>query len=266
MSFLDPILYQLLTYHRYPTEGAPSTLLGYTLEAFSRIPYENLSKIVRHAESCNSRAKESPAELIHGYIEHGTGGTCFPLTKTLVHVVRSLGYEAYPILADRRYGTDTHCAVIARLTSNDWELLDPGYLIHTPCRLPDTYQLRYELPFSAIELRPEGTPSRVALYTHSLNESGVLHPRYRLTYKIHPVSDTECDAAWDRSFDWEMMRYPIISCTVGASQLYLQKNSLLIRSRTEATRVTLRDEEILREVSSRFGISVEMLKRYQVTR
>lgn len=257
---IDSILALLLGHCGYPIQGPQSELLDCTLRAFSRIPYENLSKIVRYADSGRSRHKESPHEVVHGFVSHGSGGTCFPLTNTLVYFLRTLGYEAHPILADRRYGQDTHCAVMFRLGFEPWQLLDPGYLIHSPCTIPDSGTALYELLLSSIELRvaPE---QKVELYTSSLDSSGQLRSRYRLTYKLMPADDQVFLKAWDRSFDWEMMTYPIVSAIAGDSLVYLQKNTLLLRSRDIATRTTLTPEQIISELASQLGVSKDIVRR-----
>jgi len=261
---LDPLFSKLLLHCGYPLQGTQVELLEYLLGAFRKIPYENLSKIVRHADSIGSRHKESPDELVQGFIEHGSGGTCFPLTYSLVHFLVALGFEAHPILADRRYGQDTHCAVIFRHGSErspeQWRLLDPGYLIFSPCEVPTSGTALYELVLSSIELR-RISQTLLELYTSSLNPSGELNSRYRLTYKLHLVDPGEFMRAWERSFDWEMMTYPIVSAIAGDSLVYLQKNTLLLRSRTTTTRVTLTDQQIIEELSSRLGVSRDVVKR-----
>lgn len=258
---IDPLLQDLLIHRGFPVDTSRDLLLKHTLEAFSRIPYENLTKIIRSKESPGSRHKETPAELIHGYIQSGTGGTCFPLTRTLVYLLNSLGYEAHPILADRRYGCDTHCAVIVRLEQKEWELIDPGYLIFSPCKLPKAGNVRYELPLTGIELRAHATQEKIDLYTTSTAATGELTFKYRLTYKTTPVDTSELLTAWDRSFNWEMMHYPIVSSLLGDTQLYLQKNALLVRSKTDTSRTVLSPSQIIQEMASKLSISEEIVRR-----
>jgi arylamine N-acetyltransferase len=96
--------------------------------AFATLPYENLSKVIRFAEAGDAvAARELPAEIINRHLQWGTGGTCFSLTATLLHLIRSLGFEAEPILADRPYGSNTHCALRVMVEGQP-HLLDPGYL------------------------------------------------------------------------------------------------------------------------------------------
>jgi arylamine N-acetyltransferase len=254
------LLTQLLQHLGYEIPIDPSELLSVTLKAFSRVPYENLSKILRTHESGGGTPKESPEDVIRGFISCGTGGTCFPLTRTLVFFLNSIGYEAHPILADRRYGTDTHCAVIFRSRGCPWQLLDPGYLIYTPCPIPSVGSTRLELPLNPIKLVLSDCRSRLDLFTLRASEHGTLEARYRLTYKLAPVDEPEFHHAWDRSFSWEMMRYPVASMLVGEEQVYLQKNSLLIRSRTDSTRIQLSPEQMSHELGRKLGMEPRIIR------
>ena len=137
----------------------------------SSIPYENLSKIVGFAEAGCSIQKQSPEEIVRGYITHGTGGTCFPLTITLIRLLEEIGFRASPILADRRYGTDTHCALLCEVTPHSWHLIDPGYLLTSPVALPSIGSTVHSLPFTRIELRRLGATDRVELHTIATSRS-----------------------------------------------------------------------------------------------
>jgi arylamine N-acetyltransferase len=290
---MAPLTQTLLSHHNYSLSGSRDQDLQNLFLAFSRIPYENLTKIIRTSDSSGSRIQETPADLIDSHVKYGTGGTCFALTNTLIHLLRELSFEAYAILADRRYGVDTHCAVIAKLGSSEWNLIDPGYMIHTPCRVPELGKelgtelgtelgkelgtelgtaletnpspesgtVRYTLPLGTIELRAEDRPNRVALFTSQIDQAGTLTTRYRLTYKTIPVDHADFSKAWERSFDWEMMRIPIVSAIVNDSHLCIQNNSLLIRSQTSSTRITLQNEELAREIANRLNFSLDVVRR-----
>lgn len=266
---MAPLTQTLLSHYNYQLSDSRSQNLKNLLAAFSRIPYENLTKIIRASDSGGARIQETPDDVISYHIKYGAGGTCFALTNTLIHLLRELEFEAYAILADRRYGVDTHCAVIAKLDSSEWSLIDPGYMIHTPCRFPqlgttlDTSldPARYDLALSSIELRADDAPNRVALFTSQIDQSGKLATRYRLTYKTTPVDHHEFSKAWQRSYDWEMMRIPIVSAIVNDSHLYIQRDSLLIRSQNGSSRITLKKEEIARAISSKLNFSPDLVRR-----
>jgi len=101
-------------------------------------------------EAGNPRqARRLPREVLDDHRDFGTGGTCFSLTAALLHLIRALGYDAEPILADRRYGQNTHCALLLWIDGRP-HLLDPGYLILDPVPLHR----------SPAHWRPRSTPWR----------------------------------------------------------------------------------------------------------
>ncbi len=257
----DPLLAQFTTHMGIALGHDTMANLDAVLSAFARIPYENLTKIIGVSEANQAIVKHTPEEVIEGFISQGTGGTCFPLTLTLLRLVRALGFEAAPILADRRYGTDTHCALICRIEPDCWHLIDPGYLITTPCKLPGTVPARYTLPITTIELRPIPSTTNVELHTAIGTPGGSNALKYRLTYKVAPVDEATFHTAWDRSFDWEMMTYPIISRVVGNTQVYVQKNNLIVRSSTQSTKVALDDAALIREVARALAISEHVVRQ-----
>lgn len=268
----DELLAVFLRHLGQAITGTREQQLQALLHGFARIPYENLTKIIASAELSQPFRKQSPQELIEGFIRYGTGGTCFPLTKTLVQFLNALGFEAAAILADRRYGTDTHCAAIVALTPNTWHLIDPGYLIYTPCLLPNAsviggVVLRYNLPHATIELHPTDTDKRIDLYTTQqptqLPPAKLKPetPRYRLTYKIAAVDSESFERAWERSFSWEMMKYPIISTVINQQHIYLQKNNLFLRGPSESIRQTITADRLISELAPKLGISAVVLKK-----
>src|SRR5262245_60526200 len=150
----DPqVLHQFLKHFQIAAKPDSSRMLIEIGEAYSRLPYENLSKIIRYAESGSPfSARESPQEVVLGHIQSGTGGTCFSLTAALLYLVRSLGFQAEPILADRSYGADTHCALLVWMDGQP-HLVDPGFLIFRPIAVSNCEQ-RLSTAFHELILRP----------------------------------------------------------------------------------------------------------------
>lgn len=223
--------------------------------AFARMPYENLTKIVKREEVIGpSSARRLPDEVINDHLTYGTGGTCFSLTAALVAVLRHFCVEAHPILADRRYGPDTHCAVLVSFGGRRC-VVDPGYLIHHPIPLPSDVPVRVANRFNVVELVPEGD-ARTALYTRSGNDR-----KYRLTYKTVPVDGETFGAAWDRSFGWEMMTYPVLTRTTAAEHYYLQGGELRVRRGDRTERRRLEREESGQFLSDAMGISPHIIEQ-----
>src|SRR5262249_38587952 len=153
------------------------------------------------------------------------------------------GFQAEPILADRRYGADTHSGLLVWHDGKP-HLLDPGYLILQPLPIPASGEVRVPTPFNELILRAQDGGARVELYTLQANQS-----TYRLTFKTKPVDAGEYLRAWDVSFEADMMRYPVLSRVVGNLQLYLQKKHLLIRAANQTKTLEVPPEQLSAEIA-----------------
>lgn len=235
------------------TDQPPRTLLCAVATAFSQLPYENLTKIIKQAEVGDAaRAKRLPAEVLADHGTHGAGGTCFALTATLLHLVRALGWQAEPLLADRRYGPNTHCALAVWIDGRP-HLLDPGYLIVEPIPLPNADATRLTTAFNEVVLTPRAGGEKLELATVSQG-----HNKYRLTFRTTPADAGEFLRAWEASFAWDMMHYPVLTRVVGSQQRYLQGDRFQIRSRTAVARQEVPAAELLDRIAAEFGIARDL--------
>lgn len=254
------VLSIFLDYFQISPNLPREVLLSRVLTSFASIPYENLSKIISFTQAGKTIQKQSPGDVIRGFIASGTGGTCFPLTLTLITILKELRFSAVPILADRRYGADSHCALLCEVTPDSWRLVDPGYLLISPLALPLHGSVAYSLPFTQVELRRLTDSDRVELNTITSALSGG-GSKYRLTYKTTAIDEHTFHAAWDRSFEWEMMRYPVLSRVVGDTHIYVQKNSILTRSGECHTRRPIDEKNFIREVSAKMLVKDEIVRK-----
>ena len=228
--------------------------LGALARSFSRLPYENLTKIIRSSRNGKGpAARRLPGQVLTDHRDLGTGGTCFSLTATLLHLVRSLGFEAQPILADRHYGSDTHSALLVRIRGRP-HLLDPGYLVVEPIPLEESRDVEVETPFNRLELSPV-SPGRVRLYTRQQGNRS-----HRLTFKTSPADPGQFLKAWDESFSWEMMTHPLLTRVQGDRQIYLNGRRLQIRTHTDVFRKELDRAELHRQIAAAFGIAVPVVR------
>jgi len=222
--------------------------------AFAQLPYENLSKILRsHQTSQQEEIRRLPAEVLQDYDRYGTGGTCFSLTWTLLHLIRALGLKAEPILADRRYGPNTHCALVVWIDGIK-HLLDPGYLLVDAIAFPKQGELIVPTSFHEVKLSPDQSGNRVQLQTIHQNQA-----TYRLTYKTDPVDTSQFLKAWDASFQFEMMQYPVLSKIAQGKQFYLQKQSLLIRSKDTTERIDIDPDKMAETIHQVFGMDMALI-------
>lgn len=247
---------RFLRHFRLSADQPAQELLRAVTAAFTRLPYENLTKIIKQdQEQAAARARRLPAEVLADHIRSGTGGTCFSLTTSLLYLVRSLGWEAEPLLADRRYGENTHCALLVRIGGRP-HLLDPGYLILDPIPLDLGGPVQISTGFNELVLTPRDDGRRLDLATISQGQR-----KQRLTFKTAPADAGEFLNAWDASFDWDMMRYPVLSRVREGRQLYLQGDRFQTRDHASVRREGIPDSQMSSRIAELFGIDPQLVAR-----
>ena len=234
----------------------PAKLLRETARAFSRLPYENLTKILKlDREGSAERARRHPQEVVADHIALGAGGTCFSLTAALLHIVRALGFEAQPILADRKYGPNTHCAVVVTIDRRP-HLIDPGFLLTEPIPLDGGEVTRIGTAFNEVVLTRKRGGAEIDLHTIQKGNR-----TYRLSFKPAPADPGEFLKAWDDSFAWDMMRYPLLTRVSGDRQMYLQGRRLQVRSRQDLRRGEIGLEDLAARIHQDFGVDPRLAAR-----
>jgi arylamine N-acetyltransferase len=245
-----------LEHFRLSKHLQPEELLRRVVGAFATIPYENLTKIIRDEEAASpERARRHPAQVLSDHYALGAGGTCFSLTATLIHLLRALGYQSEPILADRHYGANTHCALLVRIEGKP-HLLDPGYLIVEPVPLNPHVPRDVPHGFNKLLLSPRPDGKKLDLYAVQRQSS-----TRRLTYKVEPVDAAEFLRAWDLSFGWDMMRYPLLTRVDGGRQLYLRANRYQVRSFDGVRSERISTELLVERIARDFCISPAVAAR-----
>jgi arylamine N-acetyltransferase len=250
------VLETFLQHFGVPPDGPPLIQLRDVVAAFAELPYENLTKIIK-VDACGSpeRSRRHPAEVVADHVAVGAGGTCFSLTAALLHLVRSLGWRAEPLLADRRYGANTHCALLVWVADRP-HLIDPGFLILDPILLDTTRETHVPTVFNELVLTPQAGGQRLELAT-------VSHGRrtYRLTFQTAPADEGDFLRAWDASFDWDMMHYPVLTRVRGGRQLYLQGRRLQTRCREAVDRQEIAPDALPRRITAAFGLDSQIVAR-----
>lgn len=202
-------------------QGAPRTpeLLHSIARAFARIPYENLSKIASAGEMPEP---ERRAELLfRGHIDSGTGGTCFSLVDALASLLRDGGFEPRLHLGDRWNLPAGHSAITVPLGGTLF-LLDPAYLVFEPIPLPYGSCLVGSRRF-------EWVPRDRAIEAATVEPNG--YRRIRYTLRLDPVSPAEYEDAWRRSFEFEMMNYPVLTWLAGGRHIYVRGPHYMVDGR-----------------------------------
>lgn len=123
-----------------------------------RVPFDNVRKIValRTADAQPLPGRDA-RDFFDNWLEHGTGGTCWPTSNALFDLVHSLGFEARRVAGSMRdMGVVNHASVKVRIDGGDW-LLDSSMLTNVPLPLNDAVFVHAD-PVFAAEVEPaDGT-------------------------------------------------------------------------------------------------------------
>jgi arylamine N-acetyltransferase len=242
------LLNEYMAYFGIPPDRPPLELLENVVASFATLPYENITKIIK-------RVRRNPDEVIRDHIAWGTGGTCFSLTSALMHLVRSLGWEAQYILADRRYGQNTHCAMVVWIEGTP-HLVDPGFLIVKPIPLSFSGEREIETGFNRLILSPTAEPGKISLATVRQGSAA-----YRLTYKISSVDSGEFYKAWDDSFSWDMMRYLLLTRISASGQIYLRGSHFRISSSEKTEHGSILKDDLIPRIAAQFRIDPSVVRQ-----
>jgi arylamine N-acetyltransferase len=236
----------------------PASVTSLLLE-LSRLPYENLSKIVaRHEATAAGHTRESVLSFSASWLEEhartGLGGTCFALTHWLKLRLDALGYSTGYLMADKRIEPNIHCGLVLWHEQRAW-LLDPGYLIFEPIPLPQG-GLSIETFLSPNAVRVEdvvgGGRTGEDVWRLWTGPRGAL--KHRFDFRREPVSVEEFQRHWEASYDWPMMNYPVLNRVLDGTQYYLQKNNLLVRTAQAGIMRKLTPEEVLTAATDLFDL------------
>lgn len=216
--------------------------------AFHRMPYENLTKIIRlHEVADPARRPRMPDVVIADHVDFGAGGTCFSLTYFFQQILENVGYDVYPVLCDRSYGPNTHCALIARLNGKRY-LVDPGYLMEAPLVVPPHGESVQKGAHSWVRLVRLGNTAQLLLITEGAGKTKI---RYRL--RDEPVPRHIFFEKWIDSFGWSMMRHVSVSRQTDGGLLFMRDGKLRKSTRDGKAQESIK-ADFANEVENVFGI------------
>ncbi len=238
---------------------APGLLfLQEILAGFSRIPYENISKIINLSESHDWQSPRIrlPEQVMVDHIDHRLGGTCFSLTFFLQSILTQSGFTCYPVMADMRAGRNIHCCLVVLLNSTKY-LVDPGYLLLQPMELIPATRRLHRTEFAGVEVRFESATQSFDLFTFNRQES-----KWRYRFRDCPTGPEEFLSHWLGSFQRNSMH--------GICLTKVQKDGVLFVNRDfmrETTFSGKRNINIKRNyhasIQEHFGIASELVEQAQ---
>jgi arylamine N-acetyltransferase len=224
-------------------------LLRSVIQSYSHIPYENLTKIIKKFTAPGSTERlRGPNEVIEGFIDRHTGGTCFSLTYCLGAILRGAGYECHPVMADMKR-SNIHCALVVLLKGKRY-LIDPGYLLGEPVELSGT-AVSVETSFGRVELRPRAG-ERYDLFTFSGGEA-----KWRYRVKTVPVPRALFLRYWQESFSLPMMNSMQLTKLTESGHLYIRNHHLRLRRGEDKLNENIRSD-LERRIELEFGIPADI--------
>ncbi|MCF7918613.1 MAG: arylamine N-acetyltransferase [Candidatus Cloacimonetes bacterium] len=242
-----------LKYSDLTVKRADLKTLRRILAAFSKIPYENVSKIIRY-NTCGFRGERMfrfPDELWEDYRHHSLGGTCFSLTFFLQSILENSGYVCYPVSADMKWGKHVHCGLVVILGQEAW-FCDPGYLLAEPLLLSGREVKICQTPERGVMLAYISGSYQLA--TFNGNQS-----KWRYTFKNVPCLQADFVKWWLQSFEKPTMRDLCLTRQEPGGMVYVHNNYF-----REVTRQGIRKQRLeqnwINQIEAIFGIPVQMLK------
>ena len=238
-----------LGHFRLPSGNPELEMLRHIVGSYSNLPYENLTKIIKKfmAESPEERLR-GPLEVVSGYVEHRTGGTCFSLTYCLGSILSSAGFRCYPVMADMKR-PNIHCALVVELGERRL-FVDPGYLVGEPVELTGK-PAQIATTFGVVELRPrEG--ERYDLFTLDGGDR-----KWRYTVNMAPVGHSTFMRHWQESFSLPMMNSLLLTRLTPQGHLYIKNHHLRMKGMQSKVNENIRGDFEAR-IAAEFGIPPEI--------
>lgn len=258
---LDPGLHHagvtnfLKHFQIYP---APPTFesLQKNLAAFSNLPYENLSKILkfnRLGADAHERLR-LPEEVVEEHLRFHTGGTCFSLTFLLQAILLQQGFACYVVMGDMRAGRNIHCALVVLLQGAKY-LVDPGYLLRQPMQLDPARPRLYHNEYNGIELRYDAATQSYDLFTFSREEV-----KWRYRFRDRPTPAEEFLRHWQASFHRNSMHGLCLTRVHENELIYVRKDFMRIHAMTGQRNVNLK-RDFHAKIHEVFGIAPEYVEQ-----
>ena len=229
MTLTNPGVYEkeaLAFLERFDFSGTKPSLehIAEVSRYFSRLPYENISKILKRNQVLGTNRLRLPDEVTHDHFAWHLGGTCFSLTYFLCGIYTLLGYNAQPLICHLNWGENTHSAVVIQFAGSRY-LVDPGYMIFRPFPLRKS---NIEARLSAetgLSLRFDADKDEYAVYTY---RKGQFVRRYR--FNDTPISWDQFAIFWENSFNMPGMDDLTLTRVEGQEMIFVQGDFIKITS------------------------------------
>jgi len=206
------------------------------LHYFSKIPYENVSKIIKFNQVQGEWDRlRMPWEVWNGFLENNLGGTCFSLTFFLWAVLEDCGFEVRPVVMDMKWAEAAHCALILLYEEVEY-LVDPGYLFSHPIELQKQSKSYSTDNFTGIELRYDQLTETYFLSTYNKQEK-----KFRYKFVTDFMDQEQFLILWKDSFYRQSMRHICLTKVdlINKGRIFIRNNFVRYYSPSEKQNIKI---------------------------
>jgi arylamine N-acetyltransferase len=226
------------------------------IAAFSHLPYENLSKIIKFNQHGGNQIARLrfPEEIMEDHLRLRTGGTCFSLTFFLQCILWHHGFSCHIIMGDMKAGRNIHCALVVMLDTIKY-LVDPGYVLYRPMALDPTRPRLYYNELNGVELCFDPHRQAYDLYTFTSTEM-----KWRYRFIDRPTPEQEFLSHWQASFQRNSMHGLCLTRVHEDELIFILKDFMRITSFTGKRNANLK-RNLHRTINEVFGIAPEYVEQ-----
>jgi arylamine N-acetyltransferase len=218
----------------------------------ARVPFETASKILRDADVSDPAEKPRVPDVFwSGFLESGTGGTCYARVAAFDALLSSLGFSTRKALGRVQLDFD-HAAVVVALGGGEW-IADVGFPL--PALLPaGGGEVETEIAALSAAQTDRGIEVRFL--------SGVPEGPRRLEIFRDAVSDDEFAERWRKTFQPNSKFLTSVSLYLrnGPRVLTFARGEVRVDDLHSRTRIPLFADRP-RRLAGIFGIDEEVLQR-----
>ncbi len=218
--------------------------LPLVLDAFSQIPYENLSKIIKFNQNGGEWDRlRSPDEVWWDYRNHHLGGTCYSLTFFLWSILDYVGFDVAPLTMDMKWGAAVHCGLLLKNCEENW-LIDPGYLFDQPLLLNPQSTSSVYSNHTCVEIERSPTNDGYELFTRDQNQR-----KFRYRFRSVPITLEQFLLAWKGSFHEKSMRHLCLTRIDNRNRgrIYIRNNYIRLTTQKGIDKIQLPAAEAVRQ-------------------
>ncbi len=222
------------------------------------VPFDNIRKMIALFTKADGALPGITAnDFLTAWIEHGTGGTCWPTNNTLFTILSELGFDAIRITGSMwDNGIDNHASIIVRMDGQDW-LTDASLSTLTPLPLIHGQTYISEEPLYKAEVDPEGDAFFIWTIHHPLPH---LLPCRLLD---RDVPETLFASNFERSREISPFNAKLYARRNFEDQIRtLSGNKLFVATASGQVVTELSEAQLMQELREKFGYSQTILNAW----